>query len=121
MWLAAADSGDTSSALVTAVWAFLGVVVTQLAFVIAPIIKAKFERPDRTSISQPAASDTALLMALAKDVGQLDQRANDNDERDDVQDRRHEVSDDRHEAAEGRIDRIEDWITHHDPDWRGNQ
>jgi hypothetical protein len=101
--------------LIPAVWTFLGVVVVTLGTIAVQALKS---RPDR---STPPASPTngngngASLLQVARDVardmGQLDQRANDNDERDDVQDRHLNRQDDRIEA-------LERYNDHRDPDWR---
>ena len=102
MWELALDSGGPSDTLNVAIWAFYGVVVTTVGLIIQQYMKS---RSERTSSSPPPASvDGSMVMELAKDVGQLDQRQNDTDEALDLQDKR--------------INRIETWIEHTDPDWR---
>lgn len=84
MWAASAESGELGAALITAVWAFLGVVVTTLGLLIAPIIKSRFER---TTAPSPAPTDGGVLIQIAKEQGALVQRADDSDERFEVFDR----------------------------------
>ena len=104
MWELAVDSGGPSELLSAAIWTFWGVVVTTVGLIIQQYMKS---RGDRTGSSPPPASvDGSMVMELAKDVGQLDQRANDADEALDYQDKR--------------IDRIEVWIERTDPDWRSS-
>lgn len=102
MWLGAADAGGNGDALILAVWAFLGIVVTTLGTIAVQGLKGRAER--RTTQSPPAPVDNASLIQLAKDIGQLDERASDSDDRDEMQDRR--------------LDRIERHLDLSDPDWR---
>lgn len=109
MWLAA-EPGD--GALVTAVWAFLGIVVTQLVYLIAPVVKAKFERQATPTASEPATESlTPILMDLAKQQGQLVQRADDADDAIDMIDRARTQDRDDLDDVLGYLDRNE-------PDWR---
>lgn len=110
MWLAAAQEAPSApaDALVIAIFTFLGVVVTTIGVIVVQAIKSKAER---TAPSPPAPTDTAMLMQLARDNGQLVQRADDSDERDDMQDRALENYGDRIEAIERHLDRGY-------PDWR---
>lgn len=111
MWLLAA-SGEAPSApgdsLLIAIFTFLGVVVTTIGVIVVQAIKS---RAERTAPALPGSADTAMLMQLAKEQGQLVQRADDADERDDYQDRALETYGDRIEALERFNDRRE-------PDWR---
>jgi hypothetical protein len=94
--------------LIIAIFTFLGVVVTPIGVVVVQAIKA---RSERTAPAPPAPSDTALLMQLAKEQGQLVQRADDSDERDDYQDKALTNYGDRIEALERYNDDC-------DPGWR---
>lgn len=106
MWFSAAG-GDMDTALVTAVWAFLGIVVTTLGTI---AVQALRNRSDSAPTSTTPAVDghaTSLLQVardVARDIGQLDQRADDNDYRDEIQDRR--------------LDALERYNEHRDPDWK---
>ena len=109
MWTAAGDSGELATALIPAVWTFLGIVVVTLGTI---YVQARKERADRRSgpvtTSEPVApsngNGTTHLLTLAREVGQLDQRANDTDEAIDLQDRR--------------LNRIERYLDTDDPEWR---
>lgn len=104
MWFGADAPPAGSDALIYAVWGFAGLVVTQIGLLLAPVVKARFERtPTTTSPAQPASSD-ATSISLAKDIGQLDQRADDSDARDDWQDRR--------------LEALERYNDERDPGWR---
>jgi hypothetical protein len=115
LWTAAAESGEPSVAIIGAVSTFLGVVVTTVGVVAAQWLKSRYER---TEPSPPGLADAAITVQLAKDIGQLDERANDNDERDDIQD--HELRDQRNVLDEhhSRISAVERYMTDHFPDWR---
>ena len=102
MWPLAADPVDVSGALISAVWTFLGIVVATLGTIAVQALKGRAER--RTTQSPPAPVDNASLIQLAKDIGQLDERASDSDDRDEMQDRR--------------LERIERHLDHSNPDWR---
>lgn len=110
MWLAAAEQAPTApgDSLIIAIFTFLGVVVTTLGVIVVQAIKS---RAERTAPAPPAPSDTALLMQLAKEHGQLVQRADDSDERDDYQDKALRNYGDRIEALERHND-------HRDRGWR---
>lgn len=115
MWLGAADSGELDTALITAVWTFLGIVVTTLGTI---AVQALRRDRDTTSPSPPApapvnGNGTAGLLTLAKEQGVLHQRADDSDERDDMQDKTLHNFGDRIEALERHNDIRE-------PGWRGN-
>lgn len=104
MWFAAAEeAGALDAALITAVWTFLGIVVTTLGLILGPVVKSRF---DRTSPPVPAPAAAPLdggLLRIAKDQGALVQRADDNDDRDNMQDKR--------------IAHLERWAERHDPAW----
>lgn len=108
MWTVAADSGELATALIPAVWTFLGVVVVTLGTIAVQALKSHADRtPDTTSSPAHTDGGAALLQVardVARDIGQLDQRANDNDDRDDMQDRR--------------LEAIERYNDHRDPEWR---
>lgn len=116
MWILAAES-DLAAALIPAVWTFLGVVVVTLGTIAVQSMKARSDQS-----STPAQTNGSSLMQVARDVardiGQLDQRANDNDERDDVQDR--ELRDQRNVLDEhhARIVALERYHDKRDPGWR---
>lgn len=102
MWLGAADgASELDTALITAVWAFLGIVVTTLGTV---AVQAMRGRRDTSSTTTTVAEGGPGLLGIAKDIGQLDQRADDSDSRDDVQDRR--------------LNALERYNDYRDPDWR---
>jgi hypothetical protein len=99
VWLGAeADGLDT--ALITAVWAFLGIVVTTLGTIGVASMRA---RKDTTSASPVPVSEGGSLVEIARNQGKLIQRADDADEALHLQ--------------EKRLDRLERWAEHHDPDW----
>jgi hypothetical protein len=120
LWNRAADSGELAAALIPAVWTFLGVVVVTLGTIAVQALKSRAERSGTPA--SPGSSDSSLLQVardVARDIGQLDQRANDNDERDDMQDR--ELRDQRNVLDEhhARITALERrYNDHRDPDWR---
>ena len=107
----AADSGDLATALIPAVWTFLGVVVVTLGTIFVQSMKSKSERADPAPPANGSSSLLQVAREVARDIGQLDQRANDNDERDDMQDRHLDRNDDRLEA-------LERYNDHRDPGWR---
>lgn len=116
MWLGAENSGGADAALITAVWTFLGIVVTTLGTIAVQAYRSRKETT--TSPAPPPSTDTALLMQLAREQGALVQRADDNDERDDVQD--HELRDQR-EVLDAHHDRLRALERLHDrlrPGWR---
>ncbi len=104
MWFGAEAPPAGSDALILAIWAFAGVLVTQIAVLLAPVVKAKFERTGATTSPPQATPTDGSLLALAKDIGQLDQRADDTDATVHLQDRR--------------LDALERYNEHRDPDWR---
>lgn len=111
MWLlAAGEQAPTApgDSLIIAIFTFLGIVVTTVGVIVVQAIKT---RSERTAPAPPAPTDTALLMQLAKEQGQLVQRADDSDERDDYQDKALDNHGDRIEAIERHLD-------HHEPNWR---
>jgi flagellar biosynthesis/type III secretory pathway M-ring protein FliF/YscJ len=110
VWLAAAEQAPSApgDSLIIAIFTFLGVVVTTVGVIVVQAIKS---RTERTAPAPPAPSDTALLMQLAKEQGQLVQRADDSDERDDYQDKTLRNYGDRIEALERHND-------HRDGGWR---
>jgi hypothetical protein len=105
VWTVAAD--ELATALIPAVWTFLGVVVVTLGTIFVQSIKSRSERPS-TPPAPTHNGDGASLLQVARDVahdiGQLHQRANDNDERDDWQDKR--------------LNAIERHLDDRNPDWR---
>lgn len=103
MWLAAAEDGGASAALIAAIWTFLGIVVTTLGTIAVSAMRNKHERrsSSTTSAAPPSPTDATVLISLAKEQGILHQRADDSDERDDYQDRR--------------LDRLERWAEDQDP------
>ena len=101
MWLGAAEAGGNGDALILAVWAFLGIVVTTLGTIAVQGLKG---RSERTTASPPSPLDNASLLQLMREHGALFQRADDSDERDEMQDRR--------------IDDIERHLDRNDPEWR---
>jgi hypothetical protein len=103
LWFGADATSGGDALIVVAVWGFAGVVVTQIVVLLAPIVKARFDR-SRATTSPPQAAPADGTLALAKDIGQLDQRADDNDARDDWQDRR--------------LDALERYNEFRDPGWR---
>ena len=111
MWLirAAEQAPSTpNDSLIVAIFTFLGVVITTIGVVVVQAIKS---RAERTAPAPPAPSDTAVLMQLAREQGQLVQRIDDSDERDDMQDRAlHNYGD--------RLEALERYNDHRDPDWR---
>lgn len=119
MWTEAAESGDLATALIPAVWTFLGIVVVTLGTIAVQAMKG---RKEDTVIPPPSNGNGSSLLQVARDVardiGQLDQRANDNDERDEVQDR--ELRDQRHALDEHhlRLKALERFHDRHDPGWR---
>lgn len=108
----AADSGELATALIPAVWTFLGVVVVTLGTIAVQAMRSRSERPEPVP---PANGSGASLLQVARevarDIGQLDQRANDADERDEIQDRHIERQDER-------IERLERYNDRRDPGWR---
>lgn len=112
MWLGAADSGGLDTALITAVWTFLGIVVTTLGTIAVQALRAKRETPDPSPPASATGNGTGHLLQLAKEQGVLHQRADDSDQRDDMQDRALGNHDDRIEALERYHDERE-------PGWRG--
>lgn len=74
------------TALITAVWAFLGIVVTTLGTIAVQALRSRKE--SLPTASGPPVDGGGGLLGIAKDIGQLDQRADDSDGRDDLQDRR---------------------------------
>lgn len=117
MWFAV-EAPQTGDALIYAVWGFCGVVVTQLVILVGPIIKAKFESAPASPPPPNGNGNGSALIGLAKDIGQLDERANDNDARDEVQDR--ELRDQRTVLDEHhmRLSAVEHYLNRRDPDWR---
>lgn len=113
MWNAAGDSGELATALIPAVWTFLGVVVVTLGTIAVQAQKSRSERRNAPDVPPVAVNGngTSHLMQIAKDIGQLDQRAEDNDQRDDMQDRHLDRQDQRIEA-------LERYNDHRDPGWR---
>lgn len=110
MWLAASEvpSAPGDSPIIV-IFTFLGVVVTTVGVIVVQAIKSKAER---TAPAPPAPSDTSLLLQLAKEQGQLVQRADDSDERDDYQDRALHNHGDRIEAIERHLDNnVPNWRT----------
>lgn len=104
MWLAA-ESGELDPALITAIWAFLGILVTTLGTIAVQSIKGRNDNSSSTAAPTPPSNgNVSALMQLATQQGQLVERADDNDDRDDYQDRR--------------LARIEAWIEQTDPGWR---
>ena len=112
MWLTAAE-GDLATALIPAVWTFLGVVVVTLGTIAVQSMKARSERDNTPAAPVNGATASLLQVArdVARDIGQLDQRANDSDDRFDVMDRHLARIDDRIETLERYHDR-------RDPGWR---
>ena len=75
----AAEAGGLDSGLIPAVWTFLGIVVITLGSIAVQSMKARSER----SIHQPmipAGVDSSLVVSLAREQGQLEQRVDDHDE-----------------------------------------
>lgn len=120
MWVAV-ESGDLAAALIPAVWTFLGIVVVTLGTIAVQSMKGKAE-PSSTPTAPHNGNGGASLLQVARDVardiGQLDQRANDADERDEMQDR--ELRDQRHVLDEhhDRLKALERFHDRHDPGWR---
>ena len=110
MWLAAAEQAPAApgDSLIIAIFTFLGVVVTTVGVIVVQSIKS---RTERTAPAPPAPSETALLMQLAKEQGQLVQRADDGDEALELIDRATSSNTDR-------IETIERYLDHDDPGWR---
>lgn len=102
MWSVAADSGELAAALIPAVWTFLGVVVVTLGTIAVQALKSRTERS--AVASRPPATDSTVLIEIARDQGVLGQRADDSDDRDDLQDRR--------------LEALERYNDHRDPEWR---
>jgi hypothetical protein len=84
VWAVGEESGisavvDPTTALTSAVWTFLGLVIVTLGGVVVELIRTRGSR----LVSQPAIPagfDASLLMTLAKEQGQLVQRAEDCEE-----------------------------------------
>jgi hypothetical protein len=110
VWLAAAEQAPSApgDSLIIAIFTFLGVVVTTVGVIVVQAIKS---RAERTAPAPPAPSDAALLMQLAREQGQLVQRADDHDESMDLVDRATRNNTDR-------IDAIERHLDHRDEGWR---
>lgn len=95
MWIDGADSGELATALIPAVWTFLGVVVVTLGTILVQSMKARSERSSASQQTSPPTNGNGSAAAqllqvardVARDIGQLDQRADDSDLRDDIQDR----------------------------------
>jgi hypothetical protein len=113
LWIEAA-TGDLVVALIPAVWAFLGVVVATLGTVFVQAMKSRSERS--SSPQGPAAHDGASLMQVARevarDIGQLDQRTNDNDEAIDLIDRAQST-------VRRDLDDVLTFLDRKEPGWRG--
>lgn len=112
MWIAAADAGGGGDAAILAVYTFLGVVVTQLAFLIAPIIKSRFERTPPTSTPAAAPTDGTVLLQMATVQGAVVQRLDDHDDAIDMVDRARAA--DRED-----LDDVLGFLDRNEPDWRG--
>lgn len=113
MWTAAGDSGELATALIPAVWTFLGVVVVTLGTIAVAAMKSRKDAASEPTppINGNGSSLLQVAREVARDIGQLDQRADDADARDDVQDRHLDRQDDR-------LDALERYNDHRDPDWR---
>lgn len=107
MWTAV-DAPQTGEALIYAFWGFLGIVVTQLVVLIAPIVKS---RSERTPAPAPAPTEGAVLIQLATGMGSLVQRADDSDERFEVFDRAR--ARDRED-----LDDVLGFLDRNEPNWR---
>jgi hypothetical protein len=103
LWTVAADSGELATALIPAVWTFLGVVVVTLGTIFVQSIKSRSERTSTPPASNGNGNGTALI-EIARDQGVLTQRADDSDQRDDVQD--------------VRLNAIERHLDTRNPEWR---
>lgn len=104
MWFAAVEADGVDAALVTAVWAFLGIVVTTLGTLAVQAIRSRNENRSATAAPAPATNgNVTALVEVARDQGVHSQRLDDADEALDMQDKR--------------IDRLERWAEHHDPEW----
>lgn len=117
MWTAA--EADLATALIPAVWTFLGVVVITLGTIAVQSLKSKSDRADTPPPSNGGGSSLMqVAREVARDIGQLDQRAADNDQRDQLQDRelrdQRDVLDDHHE----RLTVIEKHLDADHPGWR---
>lgn len=118
MWTAAVGTSDLATALIPAVWTFLGIVVVTLGSIAVQASKSRSERPD-TPTADGATSLLQVARDVARDIGQLDQRADDADARDQLQDRelrdQRDVLDEHH----ARITAIEKRLDRDVPGWRG--
>lgn len=102
-WAADAPIGTGSSeALITAVGAFLGIVVMTVGTIVVQALKARTERTDP---SLPSPMGGTALLSLAKDIGTLVERADDTDESVELIDRT--------------LARLVRWAEDHDPDGWG--
>lgn len=117
MWIDAADSGELAAALIPAVWTFLGIVVVTLGGLFVQAMKGRSERSSAPVTPPTNGNGNGSLIQVARevahDIGQLDQRADDNDERDDIQDR--ELRDqrnvlDEHHRRLLRLERDRGWL-----------
>ena len=110
MWGVAAEATGPADALIYAVWAFLGIVVTTLGTIAVQGLKSRSERQSTTS-SPPTPSGPVDLTRHAERIAVVEHRADDSDERFDVMDRALRGLDDR-------VERLERYHDHNSPGWR---
>lgn len=111
MWTAAEAVGP-SEALIYAIWAFLGIVVTTLGTITVQALKSRAER-NSTTASPPAPAAGGDVTRHAERIAVVEHRADDNDDRDDMQDRTLRALDDR-------VELLERYHDHRDPNWRNH-